>query len=82
MALYKWFQSVVGVLDPKGPLASTVPPSVLIEVNKEVKNVQEHSKKKRGSYVFFTAEEKARVASENGVLAAGTTPILASHTSL
>ena len=72
MALYRWFRPVNGVLDPKGPLSSTVPPSVLTEVNKEVKKAQEHTKK-RGSYVFFTPEEKARVAkygSENGVMAA------------
>ena len=57
VALYRWFRPIDGVLDPKGPLSSTVPPSVLTEVKK----AQEHSKK-RGSYVFFTPEEKARVA--------------------
>ena len=38
-----------------------------------MKNAQEHSEKKRGSYVFFTIEERVRVVkyrSENGVLAA------------
>ena len=57
----------------KRPLSSTVPQTVLIKVNKEMKNTQEHSKKSCGSYGFFTSKDKARVGkygSKKEVLAA------------
>ena len=67
MALYRYFRPAHGVLDSKGPLLGTIAPSVLAEVNKEVKSVAGAQKKKRGSYLFFTPEEKARVAQYAGI---------------
>ena len=66
MALYRYFRPADGVLDSKGPLSGTIAPSVLAEVNKEVKSVAGAQKKKRGLYLFFTPEEKARVAQYAG----------------
>ena len=60
MTLYRWFCPVDVVLDPKGPLSHTVPPNVITEVNKEVKNASQT--KKRGSYLSFTAKEEVLVA--------------------
>ena len=57
-------------LDQTGSLVGTVPRAVLDEVKKEIKKVEST---KRGSYLSFTAEEKAQVAkygSTNGVRAA------------
>ena len=56
-----------GVLDSKAPVFPMTAPSVLVE---EVKLVAAGQKKRRGSYLSFTPEEKARVASVNGVGAA------------
>ena len=54
MSLYRYCRSADGVLDPKGPLARTIPSNVLTEVNKQVKLVAAGQKKKRGSYVVCT----------------------------
>ena len=73
MSLYRYCRPADDVLDSKGPLSRTIAPSVLAEVNKEVKSVTAAQKKKRGSYLSFTPEEKARVAqygSVHGVRAA------------
>ena len=51
MSLYRYCRAADGVLDPKGPLAHTIPPNVLTEVNKQVKLVAAGQMKKRGSYV-------------------------------
>ena len=64
---------VCSVLNPNGRLTCTIAPNVLSEVNKETKLVAAGQKKKRGSYLSFIPEEKARVAqygSINGVQAA------------
>ena len=59
-------------IDPS--LARSIPPSILTEVSKEVKKAEaEVRPKKRGTYLTFTAKEKARVAtygSINGARAA------------
>ena len=39
MSLYRYCRAADGVLDPKGPLARTIPQNVLTEVNKQVKLV-------------------------------------------
>ena len=73
MSLYHYCRPADDVLDSKGPLSRTIAPSILAEVNKEVKSVTVAQKKKRGSYLSFTPEEKARVAqygSVHGVRAA------------
>jgi hypothetical protein len=73
MSLYRYCQPDDGVLDSNGPLFHTIAPSVLAEVNKGVKSATAALKKKRGSYLSFTPEEKVRVAqygSVHGVRAA------------
>ena len=73
MSLYRYCRPADGVLDSKGPLSRTIPPAVLSEVNKRVKLVTANQTRMRGSYLFLTPEEKARVAkygSVNGVRAA------------
>ena len=67
MALYRYFRPADGVLDSKGPLSGTIAPSVLAEVKKEVNSVAGVQKKKRGLYLFFTPEEKARAAQYAGI---------------
>ena len=42
MSLYCYCQPADGVLDPNGPLAHTIAPNVLLEVNKEVKLITAH----------------------------------------
>ena len=50
-------------IDPHGSLSRSVPPSVLTEVNSQVKKAEaEVRPKKRGPYLTLAAEEKARVA--------------------
>ena len=73
MSLYRYCRPADSVLDRNGRLTHTIAPNVLSEVNKEMKLVAAGKKKKRGSYLSFTPEEKARVAqygSVNGVRAA------------
>ena len=74
MSLYRYCRPADGVLDSKGPLSRAIAPSILAEVNREVKLVAAAGqKKKRGPYLSFTPEEKARVGrygSVNGVRAA------------
>ena len=72
MALFRYLRPVDSVLDPHGPLLNAVPRGVIEEVNQELKKA-ETQPRKRGRYLFFTAEEKAKVArygSSHGVLAA------------
>ena len=64
MSLYRYCRAADGVLDPKGPLARTIPPNVLTEVNKQVKLVAAGQKKKRGSYVVCTKPLHSLVNSE------------------
>ena len=53
-------------IDP--PLARSVPPSILTEVSKEVKKAEAEARpKKRGTYLTFTAKEKARVATYGSI---------------
>ena len=53
-------------IDPS--LARSVPPSILTEVSKEVKKAEaEERPKKRGTYLTFTAKEKARVATYGSI---------------
>ena len=71
MSLYSYCRPADGVLDRNGHLIRIS--DRLSEVNKEMKLVAAGKKKKRGSYLSFTPEEKARVAqydSVNGVRAA------------
>ena len=71
MSLYSYYRPADGVLDRNGRLIRIS--DRLSEVNKEMKLVAAGKKKKRGSYLSFTPEEKARVAqydSVNGVRAA------------
>ena len=71
MALFRYLRPLdSSPLDQTGSLVGTVPRAVLDEVKKEIKKVEST---KRGSYLSFTAEEKAQVAkygSTNGVRAA------------
>ena len=67
MALYRYFRPADGVLDYKGLLLSAIAPSVLAVVNKQVRSVASAQTQKRGSYLFFISEEKARVAQYTGV---------------
>ncbi len=72
MALFRYLRPIDNVLDPQGPLSHSVPSIVISEVNREVKKAETRTKK-RGSYLSFTAEEKAQVAkygSTSGVRAA------------
>ena len=48
-------------------ITRTIAPNVISEVNKEMKLVAAGKKKKRGSYLSFTPEEKARVAQYGSV---------------
>ena len=59
MSLYRYCRPADGVLDPNDCLTRTIAPNVLSEVNKEMKLVTTGQKKKRGSYLSFTPEEKA-----------------------
>ena len=53
-------------IDPS--LARSVPPSILTEVSKEVKKAEAEARpKKRGTYLTFTAKEKARVATYGSI---------------
>ena len=53
-------------IDPSLP--RSVPPSILTEVNKEVKKAKAEARpKKRGTYLTFTAKEKARVATYGSI---------------
>ena len=75
MALFRYLHPIDKIsIDPHGPLSRSVPPSVLTEVNSQVKKAEaEVRPKKRGPYLTLTAEEKARVArygSNNGARAA------------
>ena len=74
MALLKYLRPEPShrIVDPHGPLSAVVPSSVLNEVHKELKS-STTEKKKRGPYLSFTPEEKAKVAeyvSTHGVRAA------------
>jgi transposase-like protein len=62
------------MLDSNGPQSRTIAPIVLAEVNKGVKSATATLKKKRGSYLSFTPEEKARVAQYGSVH--GVQPVL------
>ena len=64
MSLYRYCRAADGVLDPKGPLARTIPPNVLTEVNKQVKLVAAGQKKNRGSYVVCRKPLHSLVNSE------------------
>ena len=64
MSLYRYCRAADGVLDPKGPLARTIPPNVLTEVNKQVKLVAAGQMKKRGSYVVCRKPLHSLVNSE------------------
>jgi hypothetical protein len=66
MSLYRYCQPANGVLDSDGPLSRTIAPSILTEVNKGVKSATA-LKKKRGSYLSFTPEEKVRVAQYSSI---------------
>ncbi len=71
MALFRYLQPTK-ILDPQGPLSNSVPSAVISEVNREVSKAEAQTKK-RGSYLSFTAVEKAQVAtygSTSGVRAA------------
>ncbi len=61
MALFRSLRPIDSTLNPQGPLSHSVPSAVIIEVNREVKKAGTRTKK-RGSYLSFTAEEKAQVA--------------------
>ena len=70
MSIYHYCRPTDGVLNSKGSLSRAIVSSVLAEVNREVKLVAAGKKKKRGSYLSFTPEEKAQIAqygSVNGV---------------
>ena len=71
MALFRYLRPVDSVLDPHGPLLNAVPRGVIEEVNQELKKA-ETQPRKRGRYLFFTAEKAkvARYGSSHGVLAA------------
>ena len=76
MALFRYLHPVDGALDPQGPLSKTVPSVVIREVNNEVKRVETRLPKKQGTYLTFTAEEKAQVVkygSTSGVRCKGAT---------
>ena len=50
MSLYRYCRPADGVLDSNGPLARTIAPNVLLEVNKNMRLVAAAGqKKKRGS---------------------------------
>ena len=67
MSLYRYYRPADGVLNSNDPLSRTIPPAVLGEVNKGVKLVATNQTRKRGSYLFLTPEEKARVAKYGSV---------------
>ena len=74
MALLKYLRPEPShrIVDPHGPLSAVVPSRVLNKVDKELKS-STIEKKKRGPYLSFTPEEKAKVAeyaSSHGVHAA------------
>ena len=61
MALFRYPRPVGKALDPQGPLSEVVPSAVIREVNLEVQKAGGPTRK-RGEYLSFTAEERARVA--------------------
>ena len=60
--------------DPHGPLAQSVPSTVIAAANSEVRStIEAKNSKKRGQYGKYTPEQKAMVgkrAAEHGVVAA------------
>ena len=85
MALYCYLCPIENAgIDPS--LSRSVPPSVLTEVSKEVKEVEVRPKK-RSTYLTVTAEEKAKVttcrsASTGLVLPNISIDVISSHTQL
>ena len=72
MPFYRYCRPADSIIDSKGPLSRTIVPSVLAELNKEVKLVAAGQKKLPDKICMnrITLEEKVRVAqcgSINGV---------------
>ena len=72
MSLFKYFTHIE--TDPNGPISTQMDKSVITEVNKQLRDVQQKTgnPKKRGAYSHRSATEKAaigRYACENGVAA-------------
>ena len=70
MALFKYFKKATSLPNPEGPLSDRMPPAAIYSPNKEVQdlvikgdhsNSSSHSRK-RGPYLSYTEEEKARIA--------------------
>ncbi len=57
----RYLRPIDSALNPQGPLSHSVLSIVISEVNREVKRAETRTKK-RGSYLSFTADEKAQVA--------------------
>ena len=66
MALLKYLRPVGNTIDAQGTLSSIVPRAVIEEVNNELKGTRQ-TPKRRSSYSSFSSEQKAQVASTNGV---------------
>ena len=69
MALFKYLRTVDNFPSPYGPLSSTVPTKTIVEVNKQVSDVDRQGLK-RGEYSKHPPADKAvigRYASEHGV---------------
>ena len=64
MGLFRYLHPIKKTgIDPHGPLSRSVPPSVLTEVNSQVKKAEaEVRPKKRGPYLTLATEEKVWVA--------------------
>ena len=72
MSLFKYFTHIE--TDPNRPISTQMDKSVITEVNKQLRDVQQKkgNPKKRGAYSHRSATEKAaigRYACENGVAA-------------
>ena len=67
MALFRYLKPVDNLPDPNGPLSTVIHPSVTAEVNRQVRAIEQQSKK-QGEYSKHSTVEKAAIgkyASEN-----------------
>ena len=65
MALLKYFKKASVLPNANGPLSTSVPPSTIVSVNKDVKPLldgQPSDSNGRGKYLVYTEEEKLKIA--------------------
>ena len=61
MALYRYFQPVDSLPDPRGQLSRKINPATIQDANKAVRDAPKKSKS-RGKYSKFTPEQQANIA--------------------